>query len=74
MQRSTELIRKLKERYPSVYDVLIAERNEIIASNLHTIRNQNLEENILVVLGAGHVEEVIRLLKKKNNNIDYVFG
>ena len=50
-----------------MYDVLIAERNEVIANNLYNIMNQNLEEKILVVLGAGHVEDVIELLKKKDN-------
>ena len=62
-----KLISQLKERYPSLYDVLIAERNEVIANNLYNIMNQNLEEKILVVLGAGHVEDVIELLKKKDN-------
>ena len=69
-----KLITQLKDRYPNVYDVLIAERNEVIASNLQEIMNKNMSEKILTVMGAGHVEEVIKLLKEKNNKIDYVFS
>ena len=50
-----KLIDKLKERYPNLYKVLIEERNKVIARNLKKLMEQNPDQKILVILGAGHV-------------------
>ncbi len=69
-----KLVGKLRERYPNVYKVLIGERNIVIAHNLTKIMDNNPNKKILVVLGAGHVEDVIKLLENKEINITYSFS
>lgn len=58
-----ELTNKMKERYPSIYKVLIEERNSIIAKNLYNL-NLNDNREIFVVVGAGHIEGLLEELKK----------
>jgi len=64
-----ELIRKVKERYPGLYKVLIEERNEFMASKLTRIINLNEGKNVLAVVGAGHEEEIINIIKNKRIDI-----
>ena len=58
------LLKKVKARYPNIYRILIDERNQIMANNLHNIMEENPEKKILAVLGAGHEEEILDILKK----------
>jgi len=60
-----KLMSKLKDRYPNVCKVLIEERNGVIAKNLGSLMNSSKDKKILVILGAGHVDEVIRLIRKR---------
>ena len=69
-----KLVEKLKERYPNVCKVLIDERNIAIAENLKELMNSNSGKKILVILGAGHVEKVIELIKKEEIGISYTFS
>ena len=69
-----KLVEKLKERYPNVHKVLIEERNAAIAENLKELMSSNPDKKILVILGAGHVEDVIGLIKKENTRISYSFS
>ena len=70
-----KLVVKLKERYPNVYKVLIEERNEIIAENLKKLMNSHSNKKILVILGAGHVEDVLELIKiKEEPNVSFTFS
>ena len=59
---STELVEKmigqLKKRYPSIYRVLIAERNHVMIQRLRNISAQHPAATILVVVGAGHKSEI----------------
>jgi pheromone shutdown-related protein TraB len=57
----TALMKKVKERYPNFYKVLVEERNHVIAHKLIKLRNMNPNSRILVILGAGHVDEVAKL-------------
>jgi pheromone shutdown-related protein TraB len=66
------LIKKVKKRYPSLYKVLIEERNLIMANNLARLMGENKDKKIVAVMGAGHEEEVMRLLKKPE--ISYTFS
>ena len=62
-------IQKVKKQYPSIYKVLIGERNEIMAKNLYKIMSINQDKKIIAVIGAGHLDEITRLLEeyaKKN--------
>ena len=70
-----KLVEKLKERYPNIYHVLIEERNAVIADNLKNLMDSNPDKKILVILGAGHVEDVLDLIKRKqDDDISYTFS
>ena len=58
-----KLISKVKKRYPSIYTVLIKERNNVISKNLFMIMQNN--KKILAIIGAGHEEEVLDLIKDR---------
>lgn len=57
-----EIIEKMilivKKRYPNVYDVLIRERNVIMAKHLNKLMQSH--NSIIAVVGAGHEKEVIK--------------
>ncbi len=65
------LTKQVEERYPNIYKVLVEERNEIMASNLSRLMNENPDKLILAVIGAGHEEEMLKLIKKPD--ITYSF-
>ena len=65
---------KLKERYPNVHKVLIEERNFVIANNLRSLMNSKPDKKILIILGAGHIDDVLGLLKQKDNSVSYSFS
>ena len=60
-----KLTSKLKERYPNIYKVLIEERNTVIANNIKKLMTKNPDKKILVILGAGHIDEVLELVKSE---------
>lgn len=69
-----KLIEHVKKRYPSIYKVLIHERNVFMAKNLNHIMEKEPEKKILAVVGAGHLEDMIKMIKKNdktNNKTDY---
>jgi len=64
------MMEELKERYPSVYLTLIEERNIYMAKNLYKLIKLYNEERIIAVIGAGHEQELLDLIKQneqKNN-------
>lgn len=67
-----KLIKKVKVRYPNLYKVLIKERDQIMAYNLHNLMLANPEKRILAIVGAGHEEELMNLIKKAPK-ITYTF-
>ena len=68
------LTKKLKERYPNVYKVLIEDRNAVIASNITRLMNSFPDKKILVILGAGHVDDVLELVKEPRISFSFKFG
>lgn len=56
------LIREIKKRYPSLYRVLIQERNEYMAYQLVRLAHQYPNAKILAVVGAGHEEGMRKML------------
>ena len=62
-----ELIKKMlgvvKKRYPSIYRVLIVDRNKIMANRLMNLMEQNPDKKILAVVGAGHEEGIVRMIR-----------
>ncbi len=65
------LIQRLKKRYPNVYMVLIEERNWIMAKKL--IKLMKLQKGkIVAIMGAGHIEEVLKIVKSNINKLDFI--
>ena len=65
---------EVKKRYPNIYNVLVKERNEIMAKRLIRIIKEKPNEKILAIVGAGHEEEIINLIKKGINKIDVTYS
>ena len=59
-----KLIGELKIRYPSIYTVLIEERNAYMVDKLKKLGELYPESIILAIVGAGHVEGMAQLLSK----------
>lgn len=62
-----KLTQRMKKEYPSLYKVLVEERNEYMAKGLYKIMNLYPEEKIVAIVGAGHEEDIVQLLKKRND-------
>ncbi len=56
-------MKKLKEKYPGLYKALVSDRNEYMAGMLARIMKAEPESKIVAVVGAGHEEEIVRLVK-----------
>ena len=59
----------LKERYPNIYKVLIEERNEFMASKLARLMAKHPETQIVAVIGAGHEDELLEIVKKRKIDV-----
>ena len=66
-----KLIEQVKKRYPNVYKVLIEERNEVMANNLHKIMSDYPDKRILAIIGAGHEDDILILIKKPGINYSF---
>ena len=70
-----KLTEHLKERYPNVFKVLIEERNKVIAGKIKNLMNSNQDKKILVILGAGHIDDVLDIIKgTKDSQIRFSFS
>ncbi|MDD9953430.1 MAG: TraB/GumN family protein [Candidatus Woesearchaeota archaeon] len=58
-----QLLQLLKERYPSIYNVLIIERNVVMATRIDRIIRAQPGKKILLVVGAGHEEDLTARFK-----------
>tara|TARA_Y100000310_G_scaffold342247_1_gene444629 strand:- start:38171 stop:38860 length:690 start_codon:yes stop_codon:yes gene_type:complete len=67
-----KLVSQVKKRYPNVYNVLIVERNNVMAENLRKIMEMHPEKKVLAIIGAGHEEDILGLIK--NPSISYSFN
>jgi len=68
------LLTKVKERYPNIYKVLVTERNQVMAKNLVSVMKENPEKKILAIIGAGHEEDIIKLIKERINKVDITYS
>ena len=59
-----KIISQMKRYYPSVYKTLIADRNIYMVKQLARLWQENPEKKILAVVGAGHKEDMEKLLQK----------
>ena len=67
-----QLIDELAKKYPSVYKVLIDERNHYMAKRLIVISKKEPHKKILSIVGAGHKKEMIKLIDSKIKNWEYI--
>jgi pheromone shutdown-related protein TraB len=67
------LMGQLKDRYPNLYDVLITDRNKIMAKNIYNIMSKTPEKKLLVVIGAGHEKELLKLIKQEDYKRDKIY-
>ena len=66
-----QLIEKVRQRYPNIYRVLIEERNVVMAENLKRIMSRHPDKKILAIIGAGHEEEILQLIKKIDTSYSF---
>ncbi|MBI3052288.1 TraB/GumN family protein [Candidatus Woesearchaeota archaeon] len=59
------LMGELRSKYPGIYRVLVEERNVHMAEALARIMAANPDKRVLAVVGAGHEDEVLRLVLEK---------
>jgi len=68
---SKDVIKKLtaqvRKRYPSLYYVLVDERNKYMAKNLYRLMHHY--NNIVAVVGAGHEEDLVKEIKKWESSV-----
>ena len=67
-----KLVGQVKKRYPNIYKVLIEERNHVMADNIKKIMETYPDKKILAIIGAGHEDDILELIKKPS--IGYSFG
>ncbi|MBI2148003.1 TraB/GumN family protein [Candidatus Woesearchaeota archaeon] len=65
-----KLLHYVKKRYPNVHRVLIQERNEVMARNLLLLSHQDQDKLILAMIGAGHEEDMLSIIKKKYHRVE----
>jgi len=53
-----KMVEQVKERYPSIYRVLIEERNKVMIKNLKQLLENNPDKKVLAVIGAGHKKAI----------------
>ena len=57
----TKIIADFTKEYPNIADLLIHERNEYMVHQIVSYYNNHPHHQVLVVLGAGHIQEVMEL-------------
>jgi pheromone shutdown protein TraB len=58
-----KMMKYVKIRYPNVYDVIVHERNVIMAKRLAVLHQKHPESSIVAVVGAGHEDDMMKLFK-----------
>ncbi|MFT4343985.1 MAG: TraB domain-containing protein [Candidatus Woesearchaeota archaeon] len=58
------LMKRVKTKYPNVYRVLVHERNVFMAKKISELAVQFPESTIVGVVGAGHKDEMEKLIEK----------
>jgi pheromone shutdown-related protein TraB len=59
-----QLMGILKKRYPNLYYTLVEERNKVMSKRLVKLMRDYPDKKILCVVGAGHKEEMMALIKE----------
>jgi len=61
-----ELTADFKKKFPSLYKVLVADRDKYMAKQLIFIANHHTDAKIIAVVGAGHIKGLKNILSKQN--------
>jgi|ETNmetMinimDraft_2_1059921.scaffolds.fasta_scaffold57524_2 pheromone shutdown-related protein TraB len=69
-----KLVNKVKIRYPNIYKVLIEERNIVMAHNISRLMEENKDKKILAIIGAGHEDDILKLIKKPDISFSISIG
>ena len=69
-----KLVGQVKKRFPNVYNVLIEERNHIMAENLRKIMEMHPDKKILAIVGAGHEDDILNLIKSPSISYSFSVG
>ncbi len=59
-----KVVKRVEERYPSVFKALIDDRNKIMGKKLINLMKRFPDTKIVAIVGAGHVEGMLSLIKK----------
>tara|TARA_Y100000310_G_C20542690_1_gene744085 strand:+ start:49 stop:732 length:684 start_codon:yes stop_codon:yes gene_type:complete len=59
-----KVVKRVEERYPSVFKALIDDRNKVMSKKLVNLMKKFPETKIVAVVGAGHVEGMMSVIKK----------
>jgi pheromone shutdown-related protein TraB len=70
----SKLIGMVRIRYPSIYRILVEERNIVMAQNLTFLMRNNPDKKILAVVGAGHETELLSLVKLYTSHNESISG
>ena len=71
----TKLITYFKNHFPITYKILIDDRNKFMAKHILSLmesvysmesKNDELENVVLVVIGAGHMDGIVKILEKNS--------
>jgi pheromone shutdown-related protein TraB len=57
-----KILDQVKRDYPSIHDILIEQRNNVMANNLKNIFFKDKDKKILAIVGAGHVSGIKKIL------------
>jgi pheromone shutdown-related protein TraB len=68
----TQLLTPVKKRYPTIFTVLVAERDMYMSRQLAILSKKNPNKKILVVVGAGHVSGMQKELPLQLQRIEVV--
>jgi pheromone shutdown protein TraB len=65
-----KMIKALKKKYPGLHKALVEERNHFMAKRVLHLLRRDPSKRLLVVVGAGHKEDMIKIINKKLLNIE----
>jgi pheromone shutdown protein TraB len=60
-----EIIQEMQIKYPKIFQVLIQERNQFMTKRIVEIARKNPNDILLIVIGAGHVDDLIQLVQEQ---------
>lgn len=60
-----KMIHQLQFKYPGLHKALVEERNHYMANKVYHLIKKESKKRILIVVGAGHKDEMIKIINKK---------